>query len=131
MRAAVVEKRPYTKPTLRELSPAEVERAAGKHPSRCQCDRCASIEAGLPESAVQLSTSCWRCGGRAKVAPLCLDCMHAWFIIAIELCESAKADHSPWFGSDLLQLLKARKTQLPAGAERVDFWRGSGGRMRS
>lgn len=95
----------------------------------CNCDRCASASAGLPES-LEMGGGCEGCGGRASVPPLCLSCMHHTFEKLIALVDRTINARSPWFGKDILQLLKQRKAQLPVGADRLGFWQSQGCRLR-
>jgi hypothetical protein len=97
------------------------------HPG-CKCDRCESLKAGAPED-LEMLESCKGCGGRASIAPFCLTCLHEHFDEEIRLVRLSVDARSPWFGGDMLQLLKARKAQLPTGPDRMGFWVTRGGQM--
>jgi hypothetical protein len=71
---------------------------------------------------------CQRCGGSATIPPLCLWCMHHNLEVQIDLVKRSLAEGSPWFGANLLTLLRRRKAELPTTKEqRIEFWL-SGGR---
>jgi hypothetical protein len=107
---------------LAELEDPEVAHQLLRDPC-CHCDRCESMRAC--ESATLPMVQCEECGGRATLPPTCIACTIEVLdrLIALASKSVAAGGRSNLFGSDLLALLKLRRRQLPADAERVAFWR--------